>query len=119
MLGPEISKKLKAVGVCIHSGGMSTGLLGITTAIMQWPIAALWEESEELTDEEIGLLGSFVRKHLGAPEDAPIKRFTIEGFNTVTFFKQGPNRWTFRRLTWDGTLWYPQPGTLEEILKKA
>lgn len=65
MLKPEILEKLKAVGVCLHKGGFSTGLLGITTAIMQWPIAAIYGDSQEPTDEEIALLGSFVRKQLG------------------------------------------------------
>jgi len=50
MLKPEILEKLKAVGVCLHKGGFSTGLLGITTAIMQWPIAAIYGDSQEPTD---------------------------------------------------------------------
>lgn len=119
MLKPETSEKLKTIGVRIHSGGMNTSLLGLAIAIMPWPIAALWSGSEEPTDEEIGLLESFVRKHLGVPEGEPITRFTIEGFNMVTFYKKGKDLWTFRRLTWDGPMWYPRPGTLEEILKQA
>lgn len=119
MLKAEVLEKLKLNGVALHQGGMSTQLLGLATAVIKWPIASLWHESKEPTDEEIGLLGSFVRKHLGLAEGAPIEHGMIEGFNMVTFYKRD-GQWTFRRLTWtEGPMWYPRSGTLEQILKTA
>ena len=111
MLGPEISEKLKAVGVELHRDVMTAGLL--------WPIAAIHHKSEEPTDEEVALLGSFVRRKLGVPEDAPIERFGVEGFNTVTFRKEGRNRWTFRLLTWAERMWCPRSNPLEKTLQEV
>lgn len=109
----KVLKQLKKIGVFVHRGGFDYDRVG--AMFNEYPVCAIWNESEEPTDEEIGLLAEIVRERLERYNPAYVKNFCVEGANTVTFNKRD-GLWTYRKLTWRvGPTWHPQARSLREI----
>ena len=111
MLKSETIKRLEAIGVSV----LSEDSLHVDVMILQAearPTVALFGESEEPNEDELGWLESLVQRNAASGT-----RFKIPAFDTVILYKKN-NHWTWRRLTWTkDPLWYSRVGTLPEILR--
>jgi len=109
--------RLLKLGLYLHkSGGVhfDSPSLGLT----KMPICAIWEESEELTEEEIKTLGEIVAEFIKKYYPDVTKDFKATSANMI-IFRKVDGKWTFRRLTWEtGPTWFLEHGSLEEIGKK-
>lgn len=114
-----MQNKLLKKFIYIATGGFNFNiLLNFNTKV---PLIAIWEESEDPTDEEIEVIYSRILKGAASiyyPHVIEQQKYTDEGHNTVTLKKEG-GLWTFRRLTWSqGPMWSQKTGTIEEIAEE-
>lgn len=116
LLNQSTIDRLLKLGLYLHKvGGLhfDSPSLGLTKI----PICAIWEESEELTEEEVKRLGGIFTEIIQKQYPDATKDFKATSANMITFRKVD-GKWTFRRLTWEiGPIWYPIHGSLEEIGK--
>ena len=106
-------EKIKAVGVAIHRGGFSYN--PIVGMFSKREVLAIWQESEDPSDEEINTMAGLVQKMLSDFGPNSKEGFKASAANTVTLKKEN-GKWSFRRLTWTTRpLWSEISSSLGEV----
>ena len=121
----ELITAIGDTGIGLHRGGMNWDPLSPTMDVFSQrltPMVAIWPESEVPTPEEVESIVQIgkdkLKKALFHPSE--IQGLSAPGANMATLFKRPEGTWTFRRMTWSvGPMWFPKPGTLEEIKEQV
>lgn len=112
MLTEQTIARLEAIGVSVFSeDGLHADIMVVQEE--DRPTVALFGESEEPNEDELGWLEQLVQRNARASG----KRFKIKAFDTIILYKKD-GCWTWRRLMWtEDPMWFSRFDTLPEIFR--
>lgn len=107
----QLRGQLAEVGLTMHAGGFYRDPF---FPLGQMPVCAVWYESEQPSDEELGLLVEIAKEKISHFPHQNVKGFSADGANMITFWKKD-GLWTYRRLTWESGIFSRPLRPLSEL----